>query len=159
IPPLSDSLRVVIRRRIGDEQQAARAGEAMGKLVPALHGGRDLRAAARESGAAVETLSVFKQANADTLWPTPFTDSLLATTPTRGSVQGPRRFGGWWVAWRIDGVDTAFVAPYELVRARSDLEFDQERAKKEEGEAQVYFDQHRSEFKTSVKYGLDYITV
>ncbi len=159
IPPLSDSLRLVVRRRIGDEQQAARAGDIVAKLTSALHGGRDLRAVARENGAAVETLSVFKQANADTLWPSPFSDSLLAATPVRGSVQGPRRFGASWVAWRVDGVDTAFVAPYELVRARSDLAYDQERAKKEEDQARVYFDQHRGEFKAAVKYGLDYITV
>src|SRR5262249_37125304 len=38
-------------------------------------------------------------------------------------------------------------------------EFSDDRRKKDEAEAKVYYDGHRSEFKTSVKYALDYVAV
>jgi len=160
LPPISDSLRAAARGRMADEQRAQRAAETMGKVVAGLRSARDARALAKAGGATAETLTFVKQSNPDSLWRPPFVDSLLRSAPsTKGAVLGPRLFGSYWTAWRIDAVDTSFVPTYEQVRLRSDIEFNQERAKKEEAEARAYFDHHRAEFKTPVKYALDYVAV
>src|SRR4029079_6121568 len=81
----------------------------------------------------------------------PFADSLLQSAiRTRGTFQGPRRFGRYLVWWRVDAADTAFVRPYELVRNASDQGLAEEKRTKDEADAQVYFDAHRGEFRTPI---------
>jgi hypothetical protein len=160
MPPISDSLRAAVRSRMNEDARTSRVSDAMTKLVAGLRGSRDLRALARANGAAAETLTFFPGSAPDSLWRPPFLDSVLTSAITvKGVVQGPRRFGNDWVAWRVDAIDTSFVPSYEAGRARSDIEFNQERSKKEEAEGRAYYDQHRSEFKAPVKYALDYVAI
>jgi peptidyl-prolyl cis-trans isomerase D len=63
------------------------------------------------------------------------------------------------VAWRIDAVDTSYVPAYELVRGLSDQQFAEDRRRKEEVEGRAYFELHRADFQTPVKYALDYVAV
>ncbi|HET9327012.1 MAG TPA: peptidyl-prolyl cis-trans isomerase [Candidatus Eisenbacteria bacterium] len=160
IPPLSDSLRVLVAARITQEQRAKAAHDALAKIVTALRGSRDPRPMAKSAGAAVESLTIYALTSSDTLWRSPFLDSLRNTAlASKGVVQGPRLFNAWWAVWRIDAADTGFVPTYEAAKARSDIDFNQEKLKKDEAEARAYFDQHRSEFKTPLKYALDYVAV
>ncbi|HEY2955568.1 MAG TPA: peptidyl-prolyl cis-trans isomerase [Candidatus Eisenbacteria bacterium] len=160
VPPLTDSLRAVVQARIADERRPQRAAEAMARIAAALGGARDARALAQANGASAETLTLVRGAAADTLFPPALVDSLLASAVgMRGTAQGPRAFGSRSAAWRIDAVDTAFVPPYEMAQVRSDQEFNEDRRRKDEAEARVYFDQHRAEFRTPEKFALDYVTV
>jgi len=170
-PPLGDSLRAVVNARIMEEQRRQRAATAMIAVAGALRGGREARAVAKANGAVAETLTFMKGSGRDTLFDSGLVDSLLGSArATKGILQGPRAFeaaggdGGplqatTWAVWRIDAADTAFVPPYEAVRVLSDQEFAEDRRQKEETEAQGYFDQHRSEFKSPEKFGLDYVAV
>ncbi len=160
LPPLTDSLRAAVHARMMEEQRGQRLTEVMGRIVAGLSRTRDAHALARAHGAAAETLSLVKGADPDTLFNAAFVDSLLASAAAaQGMVQGPRAFGSSWAVWRVDAVDTTFVPPYEAVRARSDQEFAEDRRRKEEADASAYFDQHREEYKTPVKYALDYVAV
>jgi parvulin-like peptidyl-prolyl isomerase len=160
LPPIDDSLRAVTRARLTEEQRAHRLAETMARIVTAMRTARDARALAKANGAAAETLSVWKSSDPDTLFDAAFAESLLASaTAAKGTVQGPRAFGRAWAVWRVDAVDTSFAPPYEAVRARSDLEFAQDRRERDAAEASAYFGQHREEFKTPVKYALDYVAV
>jgi parvulin-like peptidyl-prolyl isomerase len=159
-PPISDSLRRVAGERMVEEQRPARLGEALARLAAGLRTSRDARGLARSNGAAAETLALARHTPPDTLFPAAFVDSLLASGPeAAGAVQGPRVFGGRGAVWRIDAVDTAFVPAYEAVRARSDQEFNDDRRRRDEEEARAYFDQHRDDFKTPVRYVLEYVAV
>jgi parvulin-like peptidyl-prolyl isomerase len=160
MPPISDSLRTVVRERMIAEQRAARGAETAARIAAGFRTTRDPRALARTHGAAAETLSFLGGVAPDTLFSKTFIDSLLAgAMSTRGTVQGPRTFGTRWASWRVDAADTAFVPPYEAVRSRSDLEFAEERRQKDEAEARAHFEQHRSDYKTPVRYGIDYVLV
>ncbi len=160
VPPLTDSLRAVAGARMTEEQRPQLAAEAMARIVGALRTARDARVPARANGAAAETLTFVKSSGPDTLFNAPFVDSLLASAAaTKGTLQGPRAFGPYWAAWRVDAVDTSFVPPYEAVRARSDQEFTTDRRNKDEVEGRGYFEEHRADFMTPVKYALDYVAV
>jgi parvulin-like peptidyl-prolyl isomerase len=159
LPPIDDSLRAVVRSRLVEEQRSQRMPEVMDRIVKALRT-RDTRALARVSGATAEKLTLIKDSTADTLFDLPFVDSLLASAAAvQGTVQGPRAFGSYWTVWRIDALDTTFVPPYEAVRARSDEEFVEDRRRKDEVEGRSHFEQHRAEYKTPLKYALDYVAV
>jgi parvulin-like peptidyl-prolyl isomerase len=159
-PPLTDSLRAVVAARWVSEQRERMAGEAMGRIVPALRTARDARAAAKSSGAVAETLSLIMTSAPDSLFSVAFVDSLLAAAAaSKGALQGPRAFGRYWSVWRVDAVDTSHVPPYEAVRARSDQEFAADRRAREEAEGRAWFEQHREDFKTSVRYALDCVGV
>jgi parvulin-like peptidyl-prolyl isomerase len=160
LPPITDSLRAVARARMMEEQRPQRVAEAMDRIVTGLRAARDARALAKANAAAAETLTFATGSGPDTLFNPPFVDSLLASAAAAmGTLQGPRAFGPYWAVWRVDAADTSFVPPYEAVRARSDLEFAEDRRRKEEAEGKAYFEQHREEFKTPVKYALDYVAV
>ncbi|MGH7729917.1 MAG: peptidylprolyl isomerase, partial [Candidatus Eiseniibacteriota bacterium] len=160
LPPLTDSLRTVVGARWTDEQRPLRAAEAMARIVTALRTARDARAPARANGAVAETLALLKTSGPDSLFEAPFVDSLLASAASmKGALQGPRAFGTRWAVWRIDAVDTSFVPPYEAVRIRSDQEFVEDRRRKDEAEGKTYFEGHRQEFRTPVKYALDYVAI
>lgn len=160
LPPITDSLRAVAGARMTEEQRPQRAVEAMGRIVTALRTARDARAPAKANGAAAETLTLVKSSAPDTVFNALFVDSLLASAAVeKGTVRGPRAFGRYWAVWRVDAVDTSFVPPYEALRGRSDQEFAEDRRMREEAEARGYFEQHRAEFKTAVKYALDYVAI
>jgi parvulin-like peptidyl-prolyl isomerase len=160
LPPINDSLRAVARLRMTEEARAEAQLAALEPVAAALRGTGDVRAAARARGAAVETLSVSRFSAPDSLFDRGLLDSLLASAPSaRGAVRGPRAIGPRVAAWRIDGVDTGWVAPYESVRGQSDQEFTEDRRRKDDADAKVYFDQHRGEFRSPPEYGLDYVAV
>ena len=160
MPPLSDSARALARARIMDDERRRRVTETMEKIAAALRGKGDVRAAAKAAGASAETLTVYSDPVPDSLWQRSFLDTLLSSAvAARGRVQGPRSFGAHWALWRVDRADTSFVPPYEVARARADAAFSQERAQEEETKARAYYEQHHSEFKTPIKYGLDHISV
>jgi parvulin-like peptidyl-prolyl isomerase len=164
MPPLSDSLRAQAANRMVREQRAKAASDALAKMTSAIRASRDHKAltkAAAAAGAVAETLTIQPSTSADSLWRPSFLDSLRGSAlANRGVVQGPRSFNGlWWAMWRIDAADTGFVQTYEAVKLRSDMEFNQQKNQKDEAEASAYYEQHRSEFKTPVKYSLDYIAV
>ena len=159
-PPITDSLRAVVRGRMIQDQRERRATETMERLAAALRTGRDARSLAKAAGAVAETLSLVSGSSSDTLFGSALADSLLASAAhARGTVAGPRSFGAVQAVWRVDSADEAFVPPYDVVRARSDREFVEERRGKEEAEARSYFDQHRGEFMTPEKYALDVVTI
>ena len=160
LPPLNDSLRAVVRTRLSEEQRGQRMAEALGRVAAAMRTTRDVRAAARANGAEAETLSLAKSFPVDTVFRTGFSDSVLATAAAmKGVVQGPRAFGSTWAVWRVDEADTAFVPSYESVRGASDQAFADDRRRKDEADGKAYFEQHRGEFKTPVKYALDFVVV
>jgi len=160
LPPITDSMRTVVRGRIMGDERAQRGAEAATRMAGALRTARDPWALAKANGAAAETLAFMTSSGPDTLFGRPFIDSLLASAPaTRGAVQGPRAFGTRWVVWRVDHADTSFVPSYEAVRSRSDQEFAESRRVQDEADGRAYFDQHRTDYKTPVRYGLDYVLV
>jgi parvulin-like peptidyl-prolyl isomerase len=159
IPPLTDSLRTIVRSRLAVEQRDQRMGEATGRIVAALRSTRDLRTWAAANGAAAETLTLAKFIG-DTLFQSPFTDSLLASAAaSRGALQGPRLFGRHWVVWRVDRVDPSFVPTYESMRGRSDSEYNLDRQVKEEADGRAYFEKHRAGLLTPYRYAIDYVLV
>jgi parvulin-like peptidyl-prolyl isomerase len=160
IPPVSDSLRGIVRARLADERRPVMLQEALGRIAGPLRTSRDAKGLARSIGAAAETLSFLRPATPDTLFPVSLIDSLLASTPdARGTTSGPRLFGGRGAVWRIDAVDTAFVPTYEAVRARADQEFNEDKRRKDEAEGRTYFEANRTEFKTPTRYVIDYVAV
>jgi len=160
MPPITDSLRVVVRTRMIEEQRPRLAAESMDRVVAALRSARDVRVVALANGAVAETLSFLHYSAPDSLFGPSLIDSLLASAAvTIGVVQGPRTFGSRWVAWRVDAADTAFIPPYDAVRARSGEAFAADRRARDEADGRVYFDAHRDEFKTPAKYGFDYVAI
>jgi parvulin-like peptidyl-prolyl isomerase len=160
IPPLTDSLRRTVAIRVTQEQRAKAANDALSKIVTGMRSSKDVRALAKAAGASAETLTILPFTTSDSLWRPLFIDSLRTSAlASKGVVQGPRLFSGWWTVWKIDAADTGYVPSYDAAKARSDLEFSQERSKKDEADARAYYEQHRSEFKAPIKYALDYIAV
>jgi parvulin-like peptidyl-prolyl isomerase len=160
IPPLTDSLRAVVRGRLEDEQRQDQAATQLGKVAAGLRSGKDARGLARGIGAAAETLSFVHDSKTDTLFAPLFIDSLLKYgTRLRGQVQGPRLFIGRWVVWRVDAADSAFTPTYEMARTRVDQDFGEERRLKDEADGRAYYEQHRADYKTPVKYAIEYVAV
>ena len=160
LPPLNDSLRAVVREHLARELRPRHAADIMGRVAAAFGSTRDAQALARANGASAETLSFVRPAAYDSLFGAQFVDSLLTTgLAIRGKVQGPRAFSNWWIVWRVDAVDTAFVLPYETARGRSDAAFAEERRKQDEAEGRTYFAQHHAGYLTPEKFGLDYVSV
>ena len=160
MPPISDSLRAVVRQRLEAEQRARRASEAIGRIAAGFRTARDVRALAAAHGARAETLSFMTGASPDTLFGRALMDSLLASAAAaRGTLQGPRAFGTRWVLWRVDAADTAFIPPYDAIRSRSDAEFAEDRRLKDEADARAHFDQRRADYKTPIRYGIDYVLI
>jgi peptidyl-prolyl cis-trans isomerase D len=142
------------------EERDRRTGEATTRLSSTLPGARDVRATAKAGGAVADTLSMIAGAPRDSLFTGAFADSLLGSAiHTRGTFQGPRRIGRYVTWWRVDNADTAFVKPYDLVRAASDQGFAEEKRLQDEADAKIWFEGHRDGFRTPVKYGLDYVAV
>ena len=160
LPPITDSLRTVVRERITRDERAQRGAEAATRMAAAFRTARDPWTLAKANGAVAETLAFMTGSGPDTLFGRTFIDSLLVGAPTvRGVAQGPRAFGTRWIVWRVDYADTSFVPPYEAARNRSDQEFAESRRVRDEDEARTYFDQHRTDYRTPVRYGLDYVLV
>jgi len=158
LPPLTDSLRSVIRTRVDNERRAALVQESAPKLVPALSASRDLRSAAKSTGAVAETLTLVRSGAPDTLFGGAMLDTVFLPAG-RGEVRGPRLIGARWVAWRVESVDTSFVPPYEVMRGRVDREFRADEQTKDEAEGKTYFDAHRAKYKTPLRYAVEYVGV
>jgi hypothetical protein len=160
LPPLSDSLRSQTAARITEERRSQRAAEILKGVVDGDRFVLDPRGTAGAQGARPETLWVMAGSNQDTIFEGPFVDSLLAPAgAARGKVQGPRAFGDYSAVWRLDSVDTSYVQPYSAVGSQSDREFEEERARRDEAEARAHFEQHRDDYKTPVRYALDFVAV
>ncbi len=159
LPPISDSLRALARERLVADRRAEAATASMGRVAAGLAGAADARALARSNGAVAETLSFVGGGAPDSLFPRALVDSLLSGSARRGTAQGPRVFGPYVAAWRVDAVDTSFVPPYEQVRGRSDIEFAEERRRLDEADARAWFDQHRGDYRTPDRWALDLIAV
>ena len=160
LPPITDSLRTVVRTRMTAERRRQLLADATSKILLALRISPNIRQAARLEGAVAETLTLARYAGPDTLFNKPFEDSLLASAMVeKGAVHGPRAFGAYDVAWRIDAVDTSYVPAYELVRGPSDQQFAEDRRRKDEVEGRAHFELHRADFQAPLKYALDYVAV
>ena len=159
-PSLTDSLRGLARARLTDDAKSARAGASMTRLVTAFHqNAKSLGALARAEGARIDTLSLTKDSPRDSLFPPTLVDSLLEPTTRAGEVRGPRSFGPYDVAWRVDAVDTAFVPSFEAARSRVERAFQEQRRQEDEDSAKVYFAAHRGDYKTKPKWVIDYVQV
>jgi parvulin-like peptidyl-prolyl isomerase len=160
LPALDDSLREVARAQMAVEARAEAAQKTMNGVVSGWRSGRDVRSLARSTSAVVET-TTFLRGGSDTLFAAAMLDSLLggpaATRP--GAIQGPRSFAARLAAWRVDALDTSFVPPYEAVKSRVDLGFQEEKRQKEEAEALAYYHLHRAAYKTKPKYTVEYVSV
>jgi parvulin-like peptidyl-prolyl isomerase len=160
VPPATDSLRAVVRDRLAQEERGRRAVTLLEGIAAALGARRDVSSLVRAAGAVAETLSRTPYSLPDSIFPRPLTDSLVTSLVTRaGAVSGPRAFSRYAAVWRIDAVDTAFVPPYEGVRAQSDEAFAEARYARDEAEARAWLEQHRADYRTPAKYGLDYVAV
>jgi parvulin-like peptidyl-prolyl isomerase len=158
LQPLDDSLRNVIKTRVEAERRTALVQESAAKLAPALSSSRDVRAAAKSTGAVAETLTLVRSGPPDTLFRGAMLDTLFQPAG-RGVVRGPRRFGARWVAWRVESADTAFVPPYDVVRGSVDRDVRAEQQTKDEVEGKTYFDAHRTKYKTPLRYTVEYVAV
>ena len=159
LPPITDSLRFVARLHLAEELREQKAGETLDKIAAALRTTRDVRQVGKTFTAVAETLTFFGGSPPDTLFMGPMLDSILTTAVERkGQVQGPRLLGRW-VLWRVDAVDTTFVPPYDAVRAKSDQAFNDEKRRKDEADGQAYYEKHRTDYKTPVRYVVDYVSV
>ncbi len=159
-PPLDDSLRSRVRRRLERERRSQWLENTLATLTTGLRSTRDLRGVARANGAAAETLTLARGNPPDSLFSALLVDSILAHGPEqKGSVQGPRRLGRYWALWRVDAADSAFLPPFELVRARVEQEFAEDKRKRDEAEGRAWFEQHRVDYTTPVRYTIDYIGV
>lgn len=160
IPALDDSLRGRVRRRIEQERREAWLHTTLEKLVTGARATRDPRGLARANGAVAETLTLVRHGLPDSLFPGGLVDSIVTgSAGPRGEFLGPRRYGRYAVLWRVDAVDTAFVAAYETVRPRVQQMVAEERRRKDEDEGRAYYDQHRSEYNLPLKYVIDYVAV
>src|SRR5262249_48202279 len=91
MPPISDSLRTVVRGRLPAEQRAARGAEPATRIATGFSSTRDARSLARAQGAAAETLTFYSGVSPDTLFGRALIDSLVTgAMSSRGTVQGPR---------------------------------------------------------------------
>jgi parvulin-like peptidyl-prolyl isomerase len=157
LPPLTASLRDSARTQMVAEMRSAAAERALRPVFEAWRAGRDVRALARTARANVETLSVFRGAPGDSNLSAALADSLFAAGV--GSIEGPRRTGSQWMAWRVDAVDTTIVPAFEDVRSRVEQEFAQSKREHDEADGRAWYDSHRSDYKTKLKYVVDYIRV
>src|SRR5438093_1359020 len=144
-----------------EEARAAKLAESLNTIGSGWRAGRDVRSLAHAVGAKAETVSFIKNSAPDSLFPPPFLDSLFTGPPLHrpGLIAGPRPFGGRMVLWRIDALDTAFVPPYDAIKARVDQAFQEEKRRTDEEEAKPYFEAHRKDYKTQPKAIVEYISV
>ena len=155
LPALNDSLREVVRARLQGEARAAKAAETLQRMATSWRTGREV---ARTAGVAVETREFVKGVDSDSIFPSPVVDSLFADPSAHpGPVQGPRSFGGRAVLWRVEAVDTAYVPPFETVKARVEIAYAEEQRKKDEDEARAYFEAHKTKYRTKDKYVIDFV--
>jgi parvulin-like peptidyl-prolyl isomerase len=160
LPPVTDSLRRIVRARMLASERDRWATSTMEKLAAGLGTSREVAALARANGAVAETLSVVRGVAADSVFTPAVVDSILTGAMAgKGLVRGPRRLGMYSVAWRVDAADTAYVPAFEAVRARVEMEFTTDKEKKDEAEGRARYEQHRSEYVTPVKYTIDYVAV
>jgi hypothetical protein len=118
LPPLDDSLRTRVRRRIESDRQQEWAKTRLAKLASGLGTRQDPKALARANQAMAETLTLRRGAS-DSLFSAALIDSVLNGGPgQRGQVQGPRAFHRRWALWRVEWADTAFVPPVDAARPR-----------------------------------------
>jgi peptidyl-prolyl cis-trans isomerase D len=161
LPPLSDSLRRIIRGRIEQSERDVWVSGTLQKIASEMRTTRNVAGLARANGAVAETLSVVRGGTpADSLFSTAVVDSILATAgEQRGRPQGPRLFGGYAALWRVDSIDTAYVWPFEAIRLRLETDFLAEKSRKDEAEGRARFEAHHAEYLTPVKYTIEYVTV
>ena len=160
VPPLNDSLREVVRRRIEETDRRGWMDVTLAKLATGLAGGRSARDLARANSATAETLTLARWDDADSIFSAPQVDSLLETAlARRGTVQGPRRMGRRGVVWRVDSADTGFVPPYEHVKIRVERDFADERRAREDADGRAWFEAHRDRYKVPVQRAIDYVAV
>ncbi|HEY3216303.1 MAG TPA: peptidyl-prolyl cis-trans isomerase [Candidatus Eisenbacteria bacterium] len=160
-PALNDSLRAAVRAQLLHEDRAVKATATLRRLADLWRAGRDLRSVSRPTGARVESRTIVSGVHDDSIFPPPVIDSLFLdrSGPGPGPIHGPRSFGRLHALWRIEGVDSAFVLPFEVVRPRIDAVLAESKRAAEEAEAGAYFDRHRSQYKTPTRYVVDYIAV
>jgi peptidyl-prolyl cis-trans isomerase D len=161
LPPLTDSLRRVIRGRIERSEREGWVSGTMQKLAAEMRTPRNVAGAARANGAVAETLSVVRGGSqADSLFNAAVVDTILTTAAEqRARVQGPRTFGGYSVLWRVDSIDTAYVWPFDAIRPRVETDFLAEKGRKDEAEGRARFEAHPGEYLTPVKYTIEYVSV
>ena len=160
IPPLDDSLRAKVRRRLEQEDLTRRREAALGQLAAGLRTTRDPRSLARENGAVAETLTLAPWSGQDSLFFGVLRDSILARgVEQKGAVQGPRRLGRVWAVWRVDGADSSFVPSYQTMQSRVERDYLDERRKRDEAEGQAYFERHAADYTTPLRYKIDYVAV
>ena len=148
-----------MRAQIREDAHAERLRLALGELASGL-GARDPSAAAARLGGASEVLTLWPGTTPDSLFSPSFEDSILSHALGQGGVvQGPRRFGRTWAVWRVETADTAYLPPFEAVRARAERDAADDERERDEAEGREYFTAHRADYKTPVRYVVDYVAV
>jgi hypothetical protein len=159
MPPLNDSLRDVVRRRI-EQSRSHWMDATLGKIASSLAGGRSARDVAKANSATAETLTIARWDTQDSLFTGSLLDSVLATAlQRRGAAQGPRRFPRRGVVWRVDSADTAFVPPYDRVRVKVERDVGEDRRAQDEAEGRAWFNAHRDRYRMPVQRAIDYVAV
>jgi parvulin-like peptidyl-prolyl isomerase len=159
LPPLDDSLRTRVRRRIESDRQQEWAKTRLAKLASGLGTRQDPKALARANQAMAETLTLRRGAS-DSLFSAALIDSVLNGGPgQRGQVQGPRAFHRRWALWRVEWADTAFVPPVDAARPKAERLLAEQRRRDDEAEARTRFEAHRADYKMPVRYVIDYLMV
>ncbi|MEQ1832037.1 MAG: peptidyl-prolyl cis-trans isomerase [Candidatus Eisenbacteria bacterium] len=163
LPPIDEARRREAGRRMAELERDQWLTATMAKLANALATTRDPKALgtiARTSGAVAETLSIMAGAPGDSLFPPVVADSVRTTAAARvGQVQGPRAFGAYSVVWRVDAADTAYVAAFELARARIEPDFLAEKRRKDEEDGRAWFVQHTADYPAPARHVVEYVAV
>jgi hypothetical protein len=160
LPPLDDSLRARVRRRLEADQRQEWRKVRLDKLASGFaNPHQDPRALARANQAAAETLTLRRGAP-DSLFSTVMIDSILQNGPAQhGHMQGPRALSRRWALWRVDWADTAFLPTLDVARPRAERLVAEQRRRDDEAEARTRYDAHRADYKMPVRYVIDYIMV
>jgi parvulin-like peptidyl-prolyl isomerase len=82
-------------------------------------------------------------------------DSLYTLRP--GAVVGPRVRGDSVFVVLVETLDPAFMPPYEAVRPAARAAAGARLRERQEREAEVYFQDHRSEYHTTTRWVIDYV--
>jgi parvulin-like peptidyl-prolyl isomerase len=160
LPPLDDSLKAKVRRRIESDKGKEWRSTRLEKLASGFGTSKDPKALARANQAAAETLTLRRGGLADSLFSAALVDSLLRAGPgSRGQVQGPRAFTRRWALWRVEWADTAFLPAFDAARPQVERLLAAQRRREDEAEARTRFEAHRVDYKMPVRYVIDYIMV
>ena len=153
--------RCLIQRVVAKEPDSSRMDRklrALAAVTAPWRSGRDFRRILETESARLETLSLVR-GMADSVFSPALLDSLVSGSFPVGTVTSPRRFGQRAALWRVGSLDSAWVPPFETVRARADMFVQQEKRARDEKEAEGWFETHRDQYRTRPRFEIDWVAV